>query len=132
MKKVAEYVSGPFGNDWARGCPKCKFGIVSAPEFTGACERYLERLVQAVDGDITFCDCQAGTRYRVYLANRFLLLMDEVKKKGNLAKWIGRKTHPDIETAREAMHRGYSYAKPPTMRFVDKAQVPEPELEPVA
>lgn len=122
MKKVAAYLPSAFVNDWARGCANCKHGIVSAPELTGACELYLERLVQVIDGDITFCDCQAGTRYHVFLKNRWLFLMDEVKKKPSLSWYVGRKTHPDIETARKAMQGGYAFVKAPSIRFVDKAE----------
>jgi hypothetical protein len=60
--------NGPTG---ASGCPLCKFGIIAAPELVGAAvPLYLQRLVQAIDGDITFCGCQAGKLYRISLLNR--------------------------------------------------------------
>ncbi len=115
------------GPSWARGCDKCKCGIASAPELTGACELYLERLVQVIDGDIQFCTCTAGTRYRVFLQNRWLFLMDEVKKTPNLSNFIGRKTHPDIEQSRIAMQVNQG-AKAPPIRFVDASEPSEKEL----
>jgi hypothetical protein len=65
LKEIAE--NGP---TWAKGCTSCQFGIVAAPDLTHAAPLYMERLVQAIDGDITFCACQAGQRYRVSLLNR--------------------------------------------------------------
>lgn len=67
MKRVSDYVPGAFGNDWARGCDKCKFGVASSAPLTGATNLYLERLVQAQDGDLTFCTCRAGHMQRQYL-----------------------------------------------------------------
>lgn len=52
------------GPDWACGCGKCKFGIVASVPLTGAASLYLERLVQAQDGDLTFCACRAGHMQR--------------------------------------------------------------------
>lgn len=117
------------GPSWARGCSSCKYGIVSAPEVTGACELYLERLVQAIDGDIEFCTCQAGIRNRSFLANRFLFLKDEVKKRANLSAFIGRNTHPDIETARMAIQARQGTEAPP-IRFVEASEPAERELVP--
>ncbi len=115
------------GPSWARGCPNCSHGIAAAPELTGACELYLERLVQACDGDITFCTCQAGIRYRVFLRNRFLFLTDEVKKKPSLSAFIGRNTHPDIESARIAIQANQG-AKTPPIRFVQASEPVEREM----
>jgi hypothetical protein len=90
-------------NPWAAGCPQCTYGIVSAPELTRACELYLERLVQAIDGDITFCTCQAGQVYRVYLLNRRQALIEEARRLPLMADFVKHKSHPDIEQARWAM-----------------------------
>lgn len=68
------------GPDHAAGCPLCKFGIVSAPELSGAVPLYLERLVQAIDHNLTFCGCQAGKHYRIALANRRLEIIEQMKQ----------------------------------------------------
>jgi len=91
------------GPDSARGCGACAFGIVLAPELTGAASFYLERLVQAVDGDITFCTCQAGQHYRVSLANRYRQLTEEAKKDTRMVDSARNKSHPDIDSTRAAM-----------------------------
>lgn len=87
----------------ARGCPSCNCGIVLAPELTGAAPLYLERLVQAIDGDITFCTCQAGKAYRVSLLNRRQKLIEEARQDTRMVESAREKTHPDIENARLAM-----------------------------
>lgn len=69
------------GPDWASGCPLCKFGIVAAPALVGAAvPLYLQRIVQAIDGDITFCGCQAGKSYRVSLLNRRQEILERARQ----------------------------------------------------
>jgi hypothetical protein len=112
-------------NPWAAGCPQCTYGIVSAPELTRACELYLERLVQAIDGDITFCTCQAGQVYRVYLLNRRQALIEEARRLPLMADFVKHKSHPDIEQAQRAITASYGMYKAPPIRFVDtEAPVP--------
>lgn len=120
MKRLSETLPVTTGNHWGRGCANCKYGMVAAPELTGACEVYLERLVQAIDGDLTFCTCQAGTRYRVFLLNRFQFLKEEARKDGRMAAFIELKSHPDIESARHSMQGSYGMAKMPTIRWHDE------------
>lgn len=91
------------GPTWSRGCPSCTCGIVLAPEITGAAPLYLERLVQAIDGDITFCTCEAGKAYRVSLLNRRQKLIEEARQDTRMVESAREKTHPDIENARLAM-----------------------------
>ena len=67
------------GPSWAKGCTSCQFGIVAAPDLTHAASLYMERLVQAIDGDIVFCTCQAGQRYRVSLLNRNRVITQQDK-----------------------------------------------------
>lgn len=55
------------GPEWAHGCEKCRFGIVFPTELSGADSLYMERLAQAVDGIVEFCDCKAGHMYRQHL-----------------------------------------------------------------
>lgn len=59
--------SADFAHVWAYGCDACKFGIVFAPETNTTQPLYIQRAVQAGLGDITFCECQAGTAYRRHL-----------------------------------------------------------------
>lgn len=68
------------GPAWAKGCTACTFGIVSAPELTQAAPIFLERIIQALDGDITFCTCQAGQSYRVALRNRHRAIIEQDKR----------------------------------------------------
>lgn len=133
MPNLAAYLPQESINHWARGCDKCKNGIAQAPELTGACELYLERLVQAVDGDITFCDCQAGTRYRVFLLNRFQFLKEEARKDHRMTSFVEKKSHPDIDGARHAMHASYGMVKSPPIRWVGDEPLAPPvdEMEKV-
>lgn len=54
--------------DWARGCRRCKFGLVNPPDANAAPgPLYLVRMFQASNQRLTFCDCRAGQSYRNYL-----------------------------------------------------------------
>ena len=99
-----------FAPDWAKGCARCRNGIVLAPELTGAASLYLERLVQAIDGDITFCTCQAGQRYRVSLNNRRLEINRQAKQDalGATAIAVGNQ----IDVARHAIHAAQAQRVP--------------------
>lgn len=110
--------------EWANGCKKCKYGIVSAPALTGATELYLERLAQFINGDIQFCDCQAGSRYRVYLMNRNQFLVEEARQKTNLSFYAAKGSHPDIEQALNAVQGEY-FKAPPIHWEDDDKPVPE-------
>ena len=105
----------------ARGCGACAFGIALAPELTGATSFYLERLVQAVDGDITFCACQAGQHYRVSLLNRHRQLVEEAKKDARMLDAARAKTHPDIENARAAIQHAQAL-RAPTVHAAEPAR----------
>lgn len=115
-------------NSWANGCSKCAYGIVEAPELTGACELYLERLAQAINGDIIFCECVAGKNYRAFLLNRHKFLLSEARSKPNLAWFAERKTHPDIESALRVMSE--SYVKAPPIRWDGAESIAPPEAVP--
>lgn len=105
------------GPEWAAGCPSCTYGIASAPELTGAVELHMERLVQHIAGDITYCTCQAGTRYKVYLLNRRQKLIEEARKDARMADAAKRLSHPDIQIAQARIERSYVMAQPPTMHM---------------
>lgn len=89
------------GPTWARGCDACTCGIVLAPELTGAAPLYMERLVQAIDGDITFCTCQAGQRYRVSLLNRRQEIIEQARQ--SLKTTAKLKVDNPIDIARHAI-----------------------------
>lgn len=129
MKKLTVKYPASNENNWAHGCPKCRYGIANATELTGACELYLERLVQALNGDITFCACRAGARYRVYLLNRHRILIEEARRDPRMTAHALRNSHPDIEQAERAIAHSYNMLKVPTIRWVDAAQ-PQPAPEP--
>lgn len=90
---------------WAQGCELCECGIQDAPPIVGVASLYMERLVQAIDHELTFCTCKAGVRYHAALLNRRRVLIEEAKKDKRLSEWSMRGTHPDIEATRRAMHR---------------------------
>lgn len=105
------------GPSWARGCPNCQHGIVSAPELTGACSLHLERLVQAVGKQLVFCECKAGQAYRVTLLNLRQGLIEEARKDPRMQEQAHRLTHPDIEVARAAVEAAYVMAPAPTIHY---------------
>ena len=96
VKAIADIVPA-----WAAGCDACKGGIVLAPELTGAVSLYLERLVQALDQDITFCTCRAGLAYRSSLLNRRMEILERAKRE---AKGSMVSSGTEIDTARAAIH----------------------------
>jgi len=55
---------------WASGCPKCKGGIVSAPDVR-ALPLYEARAVMGDAGMIVWCGCRAGLTYRRYAQRTF-------------------------------------------------------------
>lgn len=105
------------GPDWAAGCPNCKFGIVSAPELTGAAPLYMERMVQHLDKSLVFCDCRAGKAHYAALGNRYRKLIEEARKDKRLTDFAARTSHPDIEMARRAIYDAYASAPPPTVHY---------------
>ncbi len=116
-------------NASAHGCASCSYGIVAAPEITGACEFYLERLAQALNGDITFCDCRAGTNYHANLLKRHRKFVEEARRDPRMVEQAKRGTHPDIEQAQVLMLERFGkmhHDKVPTIRFVE-----EPPRKPV-
>lgn len=119
MKKVtAPPLPRSNENEWARGCAKCKYGIASAPELTRACELHLERLVQMLAGEITFCECQAGIRYHVFLRNRHRKLIEEARRDPRMQAYAAKLTHPDIEVAKSNISVSYAMAQfSPTVHF---------------
>lgn len=117
MNKLAAHLPHVSPNHWAAGCDKCSYGYVSAPELTGACELYLERLVQAIAKELVFCECQAGVRARVYLLNRRQKLIEEARRDPRMAAQAQRLTHPDIEVAQWRVAESYIMAQPPTIHL---------------
>lgn len=115
MNKLSAYLPSTSLAHWSSGCEHCTYGVVSAPELTGACELYLERLVQALAKEIVFCECQAGTRYRVHLLNHHQKLKEQAKRHPLMADYARRGTHLDIEVAKAAMEKSYVYAAAPTV-----------------
>ncbi len=115
-------------NGWAEGCRSCLYGIIAAPELTGACEFYLERLVQALNGDITFCECRAGRCYRVNLLNKHRKFVEEARKDPRMIEQVRRGSHPDLEAAQVIIlsHLGKMHPnndRVPTIRFVEEPAV---------
>jgi hypothetical protein len=102
---------------WAMGCSKCKFGIVDAPALTGVVELYLERLVQAVDGDVTFCTCKAGEERRKNVVKRDQFLRAEAKNIFTMQPQARRDSHVDIEVARTKMLLQREDTPAPTIHY---------------
>jgi hypothetical protein len=105
------------GPEWAEGCDLCNVGIVSAPELTGAVSTALERLVQAIEHDITFCDCTAGKMYRISLLNLRQRLIEEARKSPLMQAQALRGSHPDIEIAQQKILAAHMSAPVPTMHM---------------
>ena len=62
--------------DGMRGCDKCQFGLVNPPPLNIAAPTYITRTVQASIGELTFCTCEAGQRYRRHLRGVYQSLRD--------------------------------------------------------
>lgn len=118
MKALAAYVPRSNEQHWAVGCDKCRFGIVAAPQLTRICPLYLERMVQMIAGDISFCTCQAGQYYPVSLMNRRQQLIEEARQDKTMRSHAMRSTHPEIEWAQMRVADAYAAMKPPTIRLV--------------
>lgn len=89
------------GPEWAYGCSRCRYGIVAAAELTGVMDLYLERLAQALAGEIEFCDCHAGQCQRANLLNIRQKLIEEARKDKRMLAEAARMTHPEIEWAKQ-------------------------------
>lgn len=54
----------PRGPEWARGCDKCKFGIIHQPDLWGCGVSLFIARAMAMDLDgicyVIYCDCRAG------------------------------------------------------------------------
>lgn len=116
------------GPAWAKGCANCHFGIVSAPELTGAAPLYMERMVQHLDKSLTYCDCRAGKAAYAALGNRYRKLVEEARKDKRMAEFAARTSHPDIEAALRAVHEAYALAPMPTIHMAEEQ--PEEERVP--
>lgn len=115
MNRVTQFIPKGSNNEWAGGCDKCKYGIVSSPTMTGACNLYLERLVQFIGKQIDFCTCQAGIRYRVHLQNVRQKLIEEARKDPRMVEYAKRLTHPEIEMAEWQITASYLMMPAPTI-----------------
>jgi len=109
MNHVSDYLPNESLQHWALGCQQCKFGIVMAPELTGACSLHLERLVQAINQQIIFCECQAGRCYRVFLLNLRQRLIEEARKDKRMIASAAVSTHPEIEWAKAKVAEKVSF-----------------------
>jgi hypothetical protein len=83
---------------WANGCSDCTYGIKQAPLPTRVVETYLERLVQATEDAITFCECKAGVMRRQQMRREYTRLLKETATRPLFAA-IPRDTHLDLENA---------------------------------
>ena len=100
---------------WAYGCGLCNNGIISAPDLTGVVSLHLERLVQNIKGQIVFCECDAGVRYRAGLAQRRYKLIEAARRDPKLEEYAARLSHPDIEFAEAALRRYYERLPAPSV-----------------
>lgn len=123
LKEIS--ANGPL---WARGCPSCKFGIVSAPDLTGACSLTLERLVQATDKQLVFCKCKAGECAYNNMRNLHQQLIEEARKDPRMQEQAHRLTHPDIEGARHKIELAYATMPPPSMHYERASEQAEREM----
>lgn len=70
---VAKDVANAGAPEWARGCEKCRYGILrnDIPS-GGAIPLYLQRVVQLKEHYVFLCDCEAGRHARAYYASVWL------------------------------------------------------------
>lgn len=113
--KLSAYLPTASDNHWASGCEHCHYGYVSAPELTGACSLHLERLVQAINKQLTFCECRAGQYGRKFLLDLRQKLIEEARKDPRMQEQARRLTHPDIEIAQSLVTRSYMMMPAPTV-----------------
>lgn len=72
-------------NRWAYGCEKCEFGLIDPPEpvqkWPGNLNITLvyQRLWEARNHLLTFCDCPSGKNYRAYLLKMYRNVKDGVE-----------------------------------------------------
>jgi hypothetical protein len=108
------------GPSWAKGCGRCRFGILSAPDITGVAPMHLERLVQAIDKEIVFCECEAGKMYRLTLGRiRNSLIAEANRDNRKHMEWQEAKhdTHRDIEVTRLKMQEAREKTPVPSMHM---------------
>ena len=67
--------------DGMRGCDRCTFGLINPPPLNIAAATYITRTVQASLGELTFCACEAGQRYRRYLIGTYRSMRDGADSK---------------------------------------------------
>jgi hypothetical protein len=69
-----KYVEDARTPDWARGCGKCKGGLVEpVPGYNHIpAPMYAARVAQAKVGVLRFCTCDAGVGYRNFLLRKYL------------------------------------------------------------
>jgi hypothetical protein len=104
------------GPEWASGCERCKFGVVNAPDLTGAVSVSMERMVQAIESNgRIFCTCRAGVAARSNLKNRKQMLIEEAKMMP-LAREHGYDSAPDIEIAKQKVAEARAKSVP-TVHF---------------
>lgn len=94
MKRVTDHL--PKSNDqaWARGCSKCKCGIVSGADILPALSLYEGRAVQAHEELLIFCDCRAGFMYRQNLRRIYSTLSMDTRR--NVLAHISAASVPSI------------------------------------
>lgn len=101
------------GPEWATGCKKCSYGIVSAAPLIRVCGLRLERVVQMELELVEFCECRAGKLYHVSLLNLRQQYIEEAKKDYRMAWCVERQSHPEIESMKRIMLS----SAPPSMRY---------------
>lgn len=122
MNRIVYHLTNDSEHQWATGCASCAYGIVSAPELTGACSLYMERIVLMTAGDIEFCECRAGKAHHAALLNRRQKLIEEARKDPRMAEQAARLSHVEIDLARHLLGAGRGV---PSIRF-ESEQVATP------
>jgi hypothetical protein len=81
---------------WARGCPKCRYGLLSTPPFATRESLFVERAIQARLGLVTFCDCHAGKCYYAHLRTVYAALQKNYNLEYLLDMVGGESTAPPM------------------------------------
>ena len=105
------------GPSWALGCEKCTHGLISSVPLTGRDSIYMERMVQAIDGMVEFCDCQAGHMYRQFLRRQYKTVSALTARVGSGEQGVGEMLIN--QTRRHIEESAAKYV--PTMRYEPSA-----------
>lgn len=85
--------------EWAKGCDKCKFGVIGAEYSNSPLPLYQAQPLLAEAGLIRFCDCQAGRTARERAKVEYLSIRDNpytAFMRRQLEAWVESHNTPTV------------------------------------